>query len=317
MSGKAEILVTGLLPQSVDQQLKARFAVKNVDLQREGAASLLDALGNARAIVVIPGDPVDATLINALPAHIGLIASYSTGLDHIDVTAAHACGIRVTNTPDVLTDATADVAMLLLLGALRGATTAISLVRSGQWSGWQPAQIFGYDIKGRTLGIFGGGRIGAATAERAVAFGMNLTYHSRRRNEALEALGATFVQQRSEFWPSADVISLHAPSTPETRNIIDATAIARMRKGAFLINTARGDLIDDDVVISALEAGRLGGVGFDVFRNEPDFDARYSDLPNAFLLPHIGSATHETRLAMGAAVIDTLEAHFRQHTPNP
>ncbi len=199
-----------------------------------------------------------------------------------------------------------------ILGALRGAASAVPLVQSGNWTGWQPAQIFGSDLKGRTLGIFGGGRIGAATARRAAAFGMRVAYHSRRMNADLDALGAVYMQDFDDFLGQIDVLSLHAPSTAQTRNIIDGGALAKMSSGSFLINTARGDLVDDDAVIAALSSGHLAAIGFDVFRGEPEFDRRYLGLPNAFILPHIGSATHETRQAMGESVIASLSTFFAE-----
>lgn len=307
---KPPVIVTGLLPAAVESELAQRYALDRVDLRRDGAPALLAAIGAARALVVIPGDPVDAALIQRLPSHVGLIASYSTGLDHVDCAAAAARGIQVSNTPDVLTDSTADIAMLLILGAVRGAARAASLINSGEWSGWQPAQIFGGDLRGRTLGIFGGGRIGAATCRRARSFGLDIVYHSRRASADLDALGAQYIASFGLFMETADIVSLHAPATAETRRVINAESLARMQRGSFLINTARGDLVDDDAVIAALDEGRLAGIGFDVFNNEPQFDRRYVGRPDAFLLPHIGSATHETRLAMGRRVIESLDRFF-------
>jgi lactate dehydrogenase-like 2-hydroxyacid dehydrogenase len=307
---KPSVIVTGLLPTAVQSELARRYALVQVDLRRDGAAALLAAMGTSRALVVIPGDPVDAALIGRLPQHVGLIASYSTGLDHVDCDAAAARGIRVSNTPDVLTDSTADIAMLLILGAVRGAARATALIDSGEWSGWQPSQIFGGDLRGRTLGIFGGGRIGTATARRARPFGLDIVYHSRRAGTDLDTLGARYIADFALFMETADIVSLHAPATAETRRIINADALAWMRRGSFLINTARGDLVDDDAVIAALDEGRLAGIGFDVFNGEPRLDRRYIGRPDAFLLPHIGSATHETRLAMGRCVIESLDRFF-------
>lgn len=304
------IIVTGILPQDVARALTVSYRVTQVDLQRDGCDTLLAAIGGARAIVVIPGDPVDGALIRALPGHVGLIASYSAGLDHVDLAAAKECGIHVTNTPNVLTDATADTAIFLLLGAVRGASQAIPLIQEGRWTGWQPAQIFGSDVTGRILGIFGAGRIGVATASRARAFGMDLVYHSRRANAKLETLGARFIGSREEFWGAADVISLHAPLTSETRHAVNQLSIAKMRDGSFIINTARGDLIDDDAVIAALDSGKLAGVGLDVFTGEPQINPAYLGRPNALILPHIGSATHETRAMMGRKVIESLDQFF-------
>ena len=310
MSVRPAIVWTADLPDDVEAMLLDRFDARLLRLRTIGASAFVDGLDDARAIVASPGDRFDAALIAALPASIGLIASYSTGLDHIDLDAADARGIIVTNTPDVLTDATADIVLLLILATVRGAMPAARLISERRWAGWQPADILGHDLKGRTLGIFGGGRIGTATARRAAAFGLDLCYHSRSRHAPLDALGAAYIPDRTAFLGACDILSLHAPSTAETWRIIDTAAIAAMRPGAFLINTARGDLVDDDAVIAAAMDGRLAGVGLDVFAGEPQHDPRYLDLPNACLLPHIGSSTHETRMAMGRSVIDSLIRHL-------
>lgn len=309
MNRRARVILTTELPASVATEIRTDFEVRDLPLRQLGAAAFLTALGAPDAIVVAPGDPIDADLIAALPASVKLLASYSTGLDHVDVPAAAARGIEVSSTPDVLTDATADVALMLILTALRGAGPARDLLHAGQWRGWAPAQIFGRDLKGRVLGIIGPGRIGQATAQRARAFGMRLRYWSaRRRSEPLDALGAAAVPDFRSFLSGCDVLSLHCPLTAETRNLIDANAIAALPPGAVLINTARGDLVDDDAVIAALASGQLGAAGFDVFRGEPDLDPRYLTAPNTFLLPHIGSSTAETRQAMGRVVL----AHLRR-----
>ena len=217
----------------------------------------------------------------------------------------------MTNTPDVLTDATADVALLLILGALRGAAQASRLLHSRQWQGWEPAQIFGRDLTGKTLAIFGAGRIGAATAKRARAFGMEVIYWSgHRQSPLLDDVGAKAVEDFSQFLAQAEVLSLHAPSTPQTRGLVNAALIDKLPAGAALINTARGDLVEDEDVINALQSGRLGAIGFDVFTNEPAIDGRYYDLENAFLLPHIGSSTEETRAAMGRLVLQGLRRYL-------
>lgn len=312
IQARPEIIYTSDLPEGVEVLLAEQYDARKVKLREVGYRQFLAQFGSARAIVACPGDPFDAQLIDSLPAAVGLIASYSTGLDHIDIVATGKRGILVTNAPDVLTDATADIAMLLILGAVRGATAASRLVRDQKWTGWRPAQIFGSDIRGKRLGILGGGRIGAATAQRAQAFGMTLSYHSRRRSNDLDALGAYYAPDLGSFLDSCDVLSLHVPATSETRNMIDAEALAKMRSGSFLINTARGDLIDDNAVISAAQSGHLAGIGLDVFRNEPALDPRYLKLSNAFLLPHIGSATDETRRAMGECVLASLDAFFSE-----
>ena len=216
--------------------------------------------------------------------------------------------MAIVNTPDVLTDATADVAMLLILGALRGVPSAFRMISAGEWTGWQPAQVFGRDLAGKRLGIYGAGRIGLATAHRAAAFGMKIQYWAgRRRSEDFDRLGHEAIADLGDFLAQTDVLSLHCPSTPQTRGLVNRALIEQLPPCAVLINTGRGDLIVDEDVISALQAGHLGAAGLDVFNGEPDLDPRYRDLPNAFILPHIGSATEETRLAMGQLLMDGLD----------
>lgn len=305
------VIVTGTLPAEVEQALAQRYDVDRVELRSVGIEGFLSAIGAPDGVVVQPGDPVNAELIGRLPQSVRVIASYSVGLDHVDLDAAAARGLPVTNTPDVLTEATADVAMLLILGTLRGASPAAAMLREGRWAGWQPAQVFGSDLTGRTLGIFGAGRIGTATAARAKAFGMRLIYWSGRgASGPLDGLGAESLPDLDAFLGRSEVLSLHAPSNDDTRGFVNAATIEKLPKGAIIINTARGDLLNDSDVIAAARSGRLAGVGLDVFAGEPDLDRGYLDLPNAFLLPHIGSATTETRAAMGQKVIEGLGRHL-------
>jgi lactate dehydrogenase-like 2-hydroxyacid dehydrogenase len=304
------VVITTTLPAPIDAALRAHYRVEHAALRTMAAAEFaLSAMG-AQAIVVAPGDRVDRALIGLLPQSVQLIASYSTGLDHVDVAAAEARGIAVARTPDVLTDATADIALILMLMVLRGVRPAQRLIEEQRWSGWVPDQIFGHDIAGKTLGIVGPGAIGAATARRARAFGMNVIYWGRSRSAAVDALPAHYVSGWADFLELADVISLHLPLTESTHGLIDAAAIAQMRRGAVLINTARGGLIDEDAVIAALHDGQLGGAGLDVFTGEPLINPRWRSAPNTVLLPHIGSATHETRDAMGRCVLDALAHHL-------
>ncbi len=306
------IVATTGLPPNVEAQLRDRFALEVLVLREIGSEAFLAWLGEPDALVVAPGDVIDAALIAALPASVKMIASYSTGIDHIDIAAADARGIAIARTPGVLTDATADIAMLLILMTVRGAAAGQRLIAQREWQGWRPDQIFGHDLAGRVLGIVGPGAIGLATARRAQAFGMEIIYWGRSAREPFDAIGARAVLDWEAFLGVADVVSLHVPSTAQTRNLIDAAAIGRMRRGACLINTARGDLIDDNAVLAALSEGRLGGVGLDVIRGEPDIDPRWYTAPNCVLLPHIGSATHESRAAMGDCVIKALTAHLAE-----
>jgi lactate dehydrogenase-like 2-hydroxyacid dehydrogenase len=312
------VAVSCALPEPVRVLLEAPFRLHAAPLRDRSpdafAENLATAPGPVRALVVAPGDPVDDARIAALPPSVRGIASYSTGLDHVDLSAAAARGLLVTNTPDVLTDATADVALLLILAAVRGAGRAAAVLREGAWDGWAPDQIWGHDLRGRTLGVVGPGRIGVATARRAVALGLAVRYWSaRRRSPELDALGATAQADWLRFLGGTDVLTLHCPSTPGTRRLIDARALAALPRGAVLVNTARGDLLDEDAVLAALASGHLAAVGLDVYANEPALDPRWRSAPGAVLLPHIGSATHETRLAMGRAVLDGLHRILGRH----
>lgn len=312
MSTRA-VVATVEFPPAVMDRLTARFEVRRASA-RQVDAVFLRACEGAFAIATAPVDRFDAAAIGALPTSVRALVSYSVGLDHIDLPAARSRGLIVTNTPDVLTDATADLAMYLILAAARGASRAECMLRAGEWKGWRPSNVFGVDVRGKTLGIIGYGRIGQATARRARAFGLRTIFYDRRGLGRIDDLSEP-VADLGAFYAACDIVSLHAPSTTETRGMIDARAIARMKPGVILINTARGDLVVDDDVIEAARSGRIGALGLDVFRGEPAFDARYLELANATLLPHIGSSTVETRAAMGAKVVDNLIAVDEGRTP--
>jgi lactate dehydrogenase-like 2-hydroxyacid dehydrogenase len=244
-----------------------------------------------------------------------IVATYSVGVDHIDLGAASARGLVVTNTPDVLTDATADAAMLLILGAARRAGEGERLVRAGQWKSWTPTLLLGVQVTGKRLCILGMGRIGQAVARRARGFDMEVHYSTRRRLPPEQEQGATWHADPEEMLPLADFLSINCPLTAETRGWLDGRRIALMPDGAVVVNTARGPIVDDDALIAALRSGKLAAAGLDVFTNEPDLDPRYLDLPNAFLQPHLGSATVETRNAMGFRALDNLDAFFAGREP--
>ncbi|NBB82064.1 MAG: D-glycerate dehydrogenase, partial [Alphaproteobacteria bacterium] len=262
------------------------------------------------ALLVCSTEKLDRATIERLPASVRAVVTFSVGLDHIDLTAVEARGLAVAYTPDVLTDATADIAMLLILGAARRASEGERLVRAGQWGGWTPTQLLGAHLGGRRLGIVGMGRIGQALADRARAFGMVIHYHNRRPLPDDLAKGAVYHETVDSLLPVADVLSLHCPATPETRHLVNAETIARLPAGAIVVNTARGAVVDDDALIAALTEGRLFAAGLDVFEGEPKLDPRYLGVDNAFLLPHMGSATVETRNAMGFKALDNLDAFF-------
>jgi len=313
---RPRVTVTRRLPEAVEARLARDYTpLFNGDDHGFTAAEWPERCRDADAVLCTPVDRMDAAVLAALPASVRIIATYSVGHNHIDVAAAQARGIVVTNTPDVLTDATADVALLLLLGAARRAAEGEALMRRRGWSGWRPTQLLGTQVAGKSLGIVGLGRIGGAVARRAAAFGMRIHYLSA---EARELPGVELRHHRDEagFWPLCQFLSLHLPLTETTRGFLDARRLAQLPRGAIVVNTARGDVVDDDALIAALRSGQVGAAGLDVFTAEPDFRAEYAALPNTFLLPHLGSATVETRCAMGFRALDNLDRFFAGYDPH-
>jgi lactate dehydrogenase-like 2-hydroxyacid dehydrogenase len=263
-------------------------------------------------------DAIDAGVIGN-GGRVRLIANYGVGFDHIDLAAAKARGIAVTNTPGVLTDATADIALTLLLMAARRAGEGERELRDGRWSGWRPTHLIGSALKGKVLGLVGMGRIAIATARRAHhGFGMKIAYYGRRECDAAVAaeLGAQFYPSLHTLLRAADFVSLHVPGGAATADLIDAEAIAQMKPGAYLINTARGGIVDHDALADALDSGRLAGAGLDVYPHEPQVPRALLGLENVVLLPHLGSANAETRVAMGMKALANVEA-FASGAPLP
>jgi lactate dehydrogenase-like 2-hydroxyacid dehydrogenase len=245
-----------------------------------------------------------------LPDSVQIIATFSVGYEHIDLEAARDRGMRVTNTPDVLTDATADVAMLLLLAAARRAHEGERMVREDRWHGWKITEMLGVHVSGKRLGILGMGRIGRAVARRARGFDMELHYSNRSRLGPELECGATFHADPEDLLRVSDFLSIHCPASPQTHHFLDRARIALLPRRAVVVNTARGTVVEDEALIEALRSGRLAAAGLDVFEGEPNINPGYRELPNAFLLPHLGSATVETRDAMGFKCLDNLDAHF-------
>lgn len=269
----------------------------------------------ASVLFVTATERVDAQVIRRLSPELKAVATLSVGFDHIDLDAARAANVHVLHTPDVLSDACAEIAMLLLLNACRRGYEADRLVRSGAWEGWAPTQLLGKGLVGRRLGIFGMGRIGRSIAARARGFGLELHYHNRSRlDEPLEA-GARYHATLDELMRCSDILMVAAPGAPALKGAINAERIALLPAGAVVLNISRGDLIDDNALIAALESKRIFAAGLDVFANEPHLDPRYRTLDNVFLTPHIGSATEETRDAMGWLLIDGLQALHRGERP--
>jgi lactate dehydrogenase-like 2-hydroxyacid dehydrogenase len=245
-----------------------------------------------------------------------LIATFSVGYEHVDVAAAAKRNILVSNTPDVLTDATADITLLCLLGAARRAHEGTTMLRTHSWVGWTPTQLMGVHVTGKRLGILGMGRIGQAVAERARAFRMQIHYSNRSRLPADLEKGAVFHANADDMLAHCDFLSINAPMTAETRKWVNALRIAKLPKGAIVVNTARGGVVDDEALIAGLKNGHLAAAGIDVFDGEPRIHQGYYELANAFLLPHMGSATVETRNAMGFKALDNLEAFLlRKQAP--
>jgi glyoxylate reductase len=314
------IFLTRALPDTVMADLEARYRVV-----RAGAGNAPDKPLSARAIargaaaceglVCMLSDPVGETVLGACP-DLRIVANYAAGTDNIDLRAAAARGIVVTNTPGVLSEATADLAFALLLAVARRVVEGDHLVRSGRWTGWGPMVLLGSDVQARRLGIVGLGRIGQAVARRAQGFGMDIVYHGRKRApKAVEtALGARRVPL-GELLSTSDFISLHCPLTPETRHLLDREALGTVKRGAYLINTARGEVVDEAALIEALETGRLTGAGLDVFVGEPRVNPRLLALNNVVLAPHAGSATYATRTRMGQMVVANLDAFFAGDVP--
>ncbi|MGE0210291.1 MAG: 2-hydroxyacid dehydrogenase [Parvibaculaceae bacterium] len=314
--GKPKVVVSRKLPQDVEERLAKLFDCQlNADDKLFTGDELAQLSQGADGLLVCPTDKLTAEVIGELPDSLKVIATFSVGYDHIDVKAAKARGLPVTNTPDVLTDATADIAMLLMLGAARGASWGERMVREKRWGAWAPTQPLGADVTGQRVGILGMGRIGRAFARRAAAFDMKIHYHNRSRPKEEPVPGAVYHATFEAMLPNCDFLSLHCASTPETRGIVNERTMALLPDGAILVNSARGDVVDDDSVIAALKSGKLAAAGLDVFKGEPNIDPRYRDLENVFLLPHLGSATRRTRSGMGHRAVDNLEAFFAGKTP--
>jgi lactate dehydrogenase-like 2-hydroxyacid dehydrogenase len=269
----------------------------------------------ADAILPCHTEKFTAEVIERLPERIKAIANFSVGYDHVDVEAARKRGLIVTNTPDVLSDATAELTMMLMLGAARRASEGEKLVRTRQWKDWSPSFMVGLQVTGKRLGIVGFGRVGQVVAKRARAFDMTIHYHNRRRVDPDLEYGATYHGTVEELMPHCDFLALHCVASPETSGMLNRERIKLLPDGAVIVNASRGAVIDDGALIEALKSGKLYAAGLDVFNNEPDINPDYRELDNVFLMPHIGSATKETRNAMGFRALDNLDAIFSGREP--
>jgi lactate dehydrogenase-like 2-hydroxyacid dehydrogenase len=300
------IFVTAQLPREVVDDLRRECdAVFAQDVADVEPVTQLATCTQPIALISV-NERLDFRTIERLPPTLLAIATYSVGHEHIDLAAAKRRGIAVLNLPDVLTEAVAEVGMFLLIGAARRATESIALVRSRAWTGWTATQLNGVELWRKELGIFGMGRIGRAIAARARCFGMNIHYHNRHRLAPDLEAGARFHGDAKSMFGIVDALVLAAPSSAGTHGFLNGDRIAWLKRGAIVVNIARGNLIDDEALISALASGQVYAAGLDVFNNEPRLDPRYFDLPNVFMLPHIGSSTIETRRRMAQALIDSL-----------
>lgn len=316
MSDKPVVLVTRKLPEAVEARLQRDYAARlNGSDQIYSSDQLIELAEGADAIVPCHTEKLNADVIARLPQSIRALCSFSVGFDHIDLAAAKARGIVVTNTPEVLSDATAEIAMLLLLGAARRAYEGELQIRTDSWADWSAIFQLGLQVTGKRLGIVGMGRVGQIMARRARGFDMQIHYYNRSRLPADLELGAVYHDSVEALLPYCDFLSIHCPATPETRHLLNAERIAMLPDGAVVVNTARGAVVDDDALIAALRSGKLFAAGLDVFNDEPRIHPDYRELKNAFLLPHIGSATRETRDAMGFRALDNLDAILAGREP--
>jgi lactate dehydrogenase-like 2-hydroxyacid dehydrogenase len=316
---RPRVIVTRRLPAQVEHALGERFdVVLNERDEPLDAAALAAAMRDADALLPTVTDRITAEVLGAEPRRARIVASYGVGVDHIDLAAAAARGVIVTNTPDVLTDDTADIAIALALMVARRLGEGERLARAGAWRGWAPTHLLGTSLQGKTIGIVGFGRIGRAVARRArLGFGMRVLYHDPGRvdDAAAKQLGAERCATLDELLASSDIVTLHCPATPETHHLIGAARLTRMRPTAFLINTARGGVVDEGALARALRDGTIAGAGLDVHEREPRIAAEILALENVVVLPHLGSATRETREAMGRRALANLTAFFEGGAP--
>ncbi len=318
---KPRIIVTRRWPEEVERQLQEEFDVQlNAEDRPMSQAELKEAFSNADAVFPTVSDRIDAEVLSAEPLRAKLLGSFGVGFNHIDLEAAKARGIAVTNTPDVLTAATADLAITLMLMAARRAGEGERHLRAGEWTGWRPTHMMGAQVTGKTLGLLGFGRSGRAVAQRAHdGFGMKILFQDPDPPPPQEAaaLGAEACATIEEVLSRSDFVSLHCPGGGENVHLMNAARFQAMQPHAFLINTARGDVVDGQALVAALDAGSLAGAGLDVFEGEPKINPGLIDREDVVLLPHLGSATRETRIAMGMMVLDNAKAYFSgQEPPN-
>jgi glyoxylate reductase len=312
------VIVTRKLPDPIETRMMELFTCRlNLDDKAFGKSELTAAVGEADVLVPTVTDRIDAAVLAAAGPALKLIASFGTGVDHVDLAAAHQRGIIVTNTPGVLTEDTADMTMALILAVSRRLAEGERLIRGGGWTGWSPTSMLGHRIWGKRLGIVGMGRIGMALARRATGFGLSVHYHNRRPvpEDVENALEATYWESLDQMLAHMDIISVNCPHTPATYHLLSARRLRLLQPHAILVNTARGEIVDQEELVRLLEIGAIGGAGLDVFEHEPAVDPRLRTLDNVVLLPHMGSATIEGRIAMGERVIINIKTFADGHRP--
>ncbi len=316
MSDKPRLWITRKLSAATEARAQHDYDVILNPEDRVFTAEELVA-GSAEVDAILPchSEVFSADVAARLSDRLKIIANHSVGVDHCDLTALKAQGIVVTNTPDVLSDATAEIAFLLLLGAARRASEGDRMVRASAWTSWSPAFMVGQQVTGKRLGIVGMGRVGRVMARRARGFDMEVHYYNRKRLTPELEEGATFHDNLDDLLAVSEFLSLHCPATPETTDLMNRERLAKLPAGAILVNTARGALVDEAALIEALQSGHLAAAGLDVFRQEPGGNPAFAALDTLFMLPHIGSATRDTRDAMGFRALDNLDAFFAGREP--
>lgn len=315
---KPLVIVTRKLPEVVETRMRELFDAKlNDDDRPMSQAELVDAVKNAEVLVPTVTDRIDSAVLSQAGPELKLIANFGNGVDNIDVVTANNRGIAVTNTPGVLTEDTADMTMALLLAVPRRLSDGIKVIKDEQWNGWSPTWMLGHRIWGKRLGIIGMGRIGQAVARRAKAFGMSIHYHNRRRvsAEIEEELEATYWESLDQMLARMDVISVHCPHTPATYHLLSARRLKLLKEDAYILNTARGEIVDENALVRLLESDEIAGAGLDVFEHEPAVNPKLMKSDKVVLLPHMGSATIEGRIDMGEKVIINIKTYMDGHQP--
>ena len=315
---KPKVIVTRKLPDPVETRMRELFDTElNLTDEPMSRAQLSEAVSRAEVLAPTITDKIDATLLERAGPQLKLIANFGAGIDHIDVAAANARGITVTNTPGVLTEDTADLTMALIMAVARRIVEGANVAQAGDFHGWTPTWMMGHRITGKRLGIIGMGRIGQAVARRARAFGLQIHYHNRKpvSPRLAEELEATYWESLDQMLARMDIVSVHSPHTPATYHLLSARRMKLMQPTAILINTARGEIIDETALADLLKSGAIAGAGLDVFEFEPKINPKLLGLPNAVLLPHLGSATIEGRIDMGEKVIINIKAFLDGHAP--